>query len=139
NELTKQVRTFSTDSSGIFFFPDLVPGSYELQIGMPGFKTIIQRGIPLASLERVDVHELKLEVGAVGTSIEVQADSVHVATDSSDRGIAVNTRQIEDTPSRGRNYLDIMRSLPGTQATNSNDTRGIINQAAPAINGGQQG
>jgi Carboxypeptidase regulatory-like domain/TonB-dependent Receptor Plug Domain len=139
NQLTKQVRKFKTDDTGTFLFPNLVPGSYDLGIAQAGFKTFVQNGITVSAQERVDVHTLKLDVGDVSTSVKVSVDMVHVATDSSDRGISVNTVQIEDTPSRGRNYLDILRSLPGTQATTTNDSRGMNTGNGTAINGGQQG
>ncbi len=139
NELTKLVRIFKSDGEGSFIFPDLVPGNYDLSITQPGFKNFIQNGINVTTHEKVDVHALRLQIGDVGTSVEVSADVVHVATDSSDRSVTVNTTQIEDTPSRGRNYLDIMRSLPGAQQVQSNDTRGANSNGAPALNGGQQG
>jgi hypothetical protein len=74
----------------------------------------------------------------VTSSVEVQADFVHVATDSSDRSINVTTLQIEDTPIRGRNYRAILSTLPGVQDTNAYETRGW-GAGAPTINGGRSG
>ena len=139
NELSKQVRTFKTDAEGSFIFPDLVPGDYDISISQAGFRTFLQNGINVTTQERVDLHTLRLQVGDVSSSVEVSADMAHVETDSSDRSVTVNTAQIDDTPSRGRNYLDILRSLPGTQQVQSNDTRGANANGAPALNGGQQG
>lgn len=139
NAISKQTRDFKTDAGGAFTFVDLVPGAYDLSIVQPGFKNYVQNGIQVASQEHVDVHALKLEVGDVSSSIEVTANMVHVATDSSDHSVAINTTQIEDTPTAGRNYLSVLRSLPGTQVTTTADTRGANANGAPAINGGQQG
>ena len=44
NDLTKQERTLTTESSGSFIFLDLVPGNYTIQIALPGFKTYSQHG-----------------------------------------------------------------------------------------------
>src|SRR5215472_4055810 len=139
NELTNQTQQFVTDANGNFLFPDVVAGNYELRIEQPGFKVFIQRHVSVASQEHVDVHTLKLEVGTVDASIEVRADAAHVATTTSDHSIAINTTQIEDTPTIGRNYLSALRSLPGTAVTTTSDSRGANANAAPAINGGQQG
>ncbi|PYV12195.1 MAG: hypothetical protein DMG07_17595, partial [Acidobacteria bacterium] len=58
----------------------------------------------------------------------------------SDRCINVTRLQIEDTPIRGRNYLGILRTLPGVQDTNAYDTRGWGSAAVnPTINGGRTG
>ena len=48
----------------------------------------------MAAQERVDLHEIQLAVGDVTSTVEVQANAVHVATDSSDRSIAIDLQQI---------------------------------------------
>ena len=78
HDLSKQVRDFTTDSAGAFVFVGLVPGAYSLHIAQPGFKAYDQRGITVGVVERVDLHDIKLEVGEVSTSVEVSAQQVHV-------------------------------------------------------------
>src|SRR5438094_382287 len=108
HDLSQQVRSFPTDSGGSFMFTNLVPGDYTVHIAVTGFKTYDQRGIQVAAQERVDLHELKLAVGEVSTTIEVQAGTVHVATSSSDRSVTIDARQIADSPTRGRNPLALI-------------------------------
>ncbi len=139
HELSQQVREFRTESAGSFAFTGLVPGSYSIRITQPGFKTYGQKGIVVAAQERVDLHEIRLEIGDVATSVEVTANAVHVATDSSDRSIAINLQQILDTPTRGRNPLNIIMTLPGVQTVASNDYRGWSGGGIPGVNGGVQG
>jgi Carboxypeptidase regulatory-like domain len=80
NEVTKQVREFTTSSNGSFIFADLVPAEYNLRTTHPGFKTYIQNRITVGTLEKLDVHNLRLEVGDASTSIEVQAAAARVST-----------------------------------------------------------
>ena len=138
NDLSKQAHTFVTENNGEFVFTGLVPGSYTLHIAQPGFRTYDQRGIIVATQEKVDLHEIHLEIGEVTTTVEVQASTVHVATDSSDRTVNVNTIQIGDTPVRGRDFLAEIKALPGVQDTSAHDNRGW-GVAMPTINGGQMG
>src|ERR1041384_4923380 len=77
HDLSQQAHTFTTDSSGAFTFIGLVPGAYSLSISQPGFKTYDQKSIIVAAQERVDLHEIKLSVGDVSTSIAVEASVVH--------------------------------------------------------------
>jgi hypothetical protein len=70
--------------------------------------------------------------------VSVAAEAAHVATDSSDRAVNVNTRQIEDTPLRGRDFKAIVRDLPGVQDLSTHDTRGW-GSGFPTINGGLTG
>lgn len=138
NEVTKQVREFTTSGNGSFIFADIIPGAYDLKITHPGFKTFLQNRITVGTLEKVDVHNLKLEIGDVATSIEVEAQAARVVTDSSDHATDVNLAQIEATPIRGRNFQAIIKDLPGVIDTNNYDTRGW-GSGTSQINGGQQG
>jgi hypothetical protein len=136
--LSQQLREFSTGSTGEFVFTGLVPGEYSLRVVQAGFKTYEQRSIVVATQENVDLHEIRLDVGDVNTSVEVSAQTVHVATDSSDRAAGVNLVQIEDTPVRGRDFLAEIKALPGVQDITTHDNRGW-GVAMPPINGGQMG
>jgi hypothetical protein len=133
--LTGQARSYTTETNGSFLFPDLVPGDYNLHIAQSGFKTYDQRGIALSAQQRVDLNEIKLTVGDVGTSVAVEAESARVDTDSSDRTITLTRPIIDDTPIRGRDYLGILTALPGVAATTTNDQPGYKG-SGPSINGG---
>lgn len=139
HDLSKQVHQFVTESNGSFVFTGLVPGNYSLRITQPGFKVYDQHGIVVSSQERVDLHQIRLEVGDVSTSISVEASTVHVATDSSDRSVDINLKQIDDTPTRGRNPLSLIMTLPGVQTVQSLDYRGWSGGGIPGVNGGQTG
>jgi hypothetical protein len=138
NDLTKQQNDFKSDSGGRYQF-QVAPGDYTLHIAQSGFKSYDQK-ITVTQSERFANPEIKLQVGDVATSVEVQGEIAHVQTDSSDRTISVNETQIANTPSAGRNYLNILRSLPGTATTGTTDGRGGTGAAggggAPAVNGG---
>jgi hypothetical protein len=139
NNVSQQQRSFTTDSTGAFTFTNLVPGPYNLRVSMAGFKVYEEKNIVVAAQERVDLHEIHLAVGDVTSTVEVQATAVHVATDSSDRSVSLNTKQIEEMPTRGRNPVSLIMGMPGVQATASGDYRGWSGGGIPGVNGGQQG
>ncbi|MDR3701849.1 MAG: carboxypeptidase-like regulatory domain-containing protein [Candidatus Sulfopaludibacter sp.] len=139
HELSQQSNSFTTDSNGSFTFVDLVPGSYSVRVTHPGFKVFVQAGITVAAQERVALRQIRLEVGDVTSTVTVQAEAVHVASDSSDRSIDIGLRQIEDTPTRGRNPLSLIMTLPGVQTLQSLDYRGWSGGGIPGVNGGQTG
>jgi len=138
NEITKQQREFLTSSNGTFTFVDLVPGDYNLHVTHPGFKTYVQNRITVGTLEKVDIHTVRLDVGDVSSSVEVQAEAARVATDTSDHAVDVNLKQIEETPIRGRNYEAIIKALPGVIDMGTYDQRGWGTNSA-IVNGGQAG
>ena len=138
NEITKQVREFITSGNGTFIFPDIFPADYDLKVRRPGFKTYVQNGITVGTLEKVDLHTIKLEVGDVATAVEVKAEAARVVTDSSDHATDVNLKQLEETPIRGRNWEGFIKDLPGVIDMGTYDQRGWNGNSA-VINGGQQG
>jgi hypothetical protein len=136
--LTQTVRTFRSEATGGFLFPGLTPGNYHVKVTHPGFKTYTQNNVIVGAQERVDLHSIKLEIGDLGITVTVEAQTARVATDSSDRSTALNLRQLEDIPTAGRAFTDVMRSLPSATMTNTTDLRGGF-VATPQLNGGNGG
>lgn len=143
--LTGQDRGFTADSSGVFTFPDLVPGDYTLTITAPGFETYTQKDIVVGASEKVAMHEIRLSVGTVATEVTVEANQAHVETDSSDHTQLLTDTQYDNVPDRGRNYLDYLQLLPGvTRPPNFFGAGGQTDapgwgSGAVSFNGGAQG
>ena len=139
NEVSQAARDFTADNTGTFMYTNVMPGSYTLRVSQQGFKTYDQKGITLGAQERIALGNLKLDLGEMTTTVEVSAQAVRVATDSSDRSVSIALTQIQDTPLRGRNPLSLILTLPGVQSLSSNDGRGWGGGGVPGINGGQTG
>ncbi len=136
-DLTKNTREFTTEANGAFVFPDLIPGNYTVRIQQPGFKTYEQPGINVSSNEKVDLHQITLAVGDTTSSIVVTSEAARVETASSERTGLITPVQVENTPNRGRDYLGLLRLLPGVVDTSNRDAPGAA--GAPQVNGGQAG
>ena len=115
--LTGQQREVVTDSSGVFTFPELVPGTYNVGIAAQGFQPYSQTNIVVGASEKVALHEIQLSVGNVSTEVTVTANEAHVQTDSSEHAGLLTDTQYQNVPDRGRNYLDYLRLLPGVTVT----------------------
>ena len=131
NDLSKQLRTFSTTSNGTFTFPDLITGTYSIRIAKEGFKAYESKGMVLAAEEKYDLPEIRLQVGDVATSISVEANTARVQTDNSDRISTIENDAVLEVPNPARNILSATRSIPGAQATGSS--------GAGSVNGGNIG
>jgi hypothetical protein len=119
NDVSKALRTFSTENNGSFSFPDLNTGSYSVHIVKQGFKAFDAKGVILASGETLDLHELKMQVGDVTTSISVEANAARVQTDSSDRFTTVEQEAVLEVPNPTRYFLSATRSMPGAAEVGS--------------------
>lgn len=62
NTATNGVRTVTTNANGLYSFPDLVPGNYNVQATAPGFSTVLKQNNVLQVQQSATVN-FTLEVG----------------------------------------------------------------------------
>ena len=132
---TGLTRETVTGGDGVFVFPDLLAGTFDLTATMQGFKTYEQRGILLTSSERVAVKAIALEVGGIAETISVQSEPVRVQTTTGERSATITAAQIEDIGLRGRDFMGSLKVLPGVIDTSARDAPGWGSVGNMTING----
>ncbi len=132
--IQRQLTVSTTSGSdGLYSFPNLVPGVYDLKADAKGFKPQVQQGISLTinQVARVDV---RLEVGSDVQTIEVQASATALNFENASKSEGVNPETINQLPlvvSGGpRNSAQFLVLLPGVS------TGGGNNSYDARINGG---
>jgi len=116
NTATGLTHRASTNAEGLFRFPDLPIGSYEVTVTHTGFQTLIRTGLDLLTGHSVNLR-LQLTVGAVHQSVQVRAGAPVVQTTSSQIQTTINSRSMRELPLNGRNALQLVLLTPGTVAT----------------------
>lgn len=104
----------STNSSGYYEAPLLLPGSYSITAEMQGFKRLLRSGITLGLGEQLQI-DLQLEVGGISESVTVSAEAPMLETSSVTTGRAVTHREVMDLPVLGNNVSMLARLAPGVQ------------------------
>jgi len=112
-ERTGDVRDTTTNSSGEFVAPALVPGLYTITVQAPGFRQYKSSGNNLLPSARLETGALQLEVGSVADSVTVQAAGATVQLGNSENGSVISTKQMEMMSVRGRDPVSMLRILPG--------------------------
>ena len=135
NTGTNAVRTTVTDGTGHFVFPDLLAGRFDVTVSLDGFKTYEQRGIALASTERVALRTIALEVGALTEQITVQAEASLVQTTNAARSGLVDREKIDDIALKGRDFAGYLKLLPGVIDTSAREAPGWGSMGGLSING----
>ena len=109
-------QTASTQDSGLYIFPSLPAGAYELSAEKQGFGTRKTSGVVLdaSSARTVD---FSLAPGAVTESVSVEATAQQVETSSGEVSSTINNRQVTEVALNGRNFMQLLRLVPGTVAT----------------------
>ena len=111
---TGTTRSVTTDSQGYFLIPNLLPGNYKVQITYSGFNEYVLESVPVEVGQTARVAAA-LVVGAASTQVEVAAQAVAIDTEHATVGGVVTTRQIDELPLNGRNYLELARLEPGVE------------------------
>ena len=105
-------RTLTTDDTGGYVAPELLPGSYKIHVEAKGFKASERPNIvvEVASDVRVD---FVLQPGQVTQVVVVEEDVPLVNTTSSTLGGTLSNEEINDLPLSGRNYENLLQLRPG--------------------------
>jgi hypothetical protein len=74
NTATRGTRTTTTNGQGLYSFPALPPGSYELKVELQGFKTAEIRSFKVDVQQTVRV-DVPLQVGALDETVTVVGQS----------------------------------------------------------------
>jgi outer membrane receptor protein involved in Fe transport len=134
---TQASRSVTTDASGVFTVTELLAGRYEVTVTLEGFKTYVQRDIVLSANERVALRAIVLEVGTVAETVSVQAEAARVQTLSGERSGVITQEQITDIALKGKDYMGLLKQLPGVVDTQNREAPGWNNLGGLSINGGR--
>jgi hypothetical protein len=139
NIATNLQRESATDSLGSFLFTQLLPGRYRLAVNASGFKGYLQDDIELTSTERVTLRTITLDLGSLSETITVQGEAARLQTQSAERQGLLNTRQMQELSVKGRDYLGLLKTIPGVIDTANRQAPGWNNLGGISINGNRAG
>jgi hypothetical protein len=115
----------TTNGSGEFVVPNLVPGSYTVTVSVTGFKTVEQKGVQLQVGGRVTLP-LALEVGQVAEHVEVTAQTPLIQSEVSEVDTLISRKDVADLPLNGRTVFQLAPLVAGANtgaaSSNANNT-----------------
>ncbi|MFN0100691.1 MAG: TonB-dependent receptor domain-containing protein [Bryobacteraceae bacterium] len=112
NQGTGAARSATTDSTGNYIFPLVVPGFYKLRVAAQGFKSNEISGLEVQVAQQVTAN-IQLEVGDTATKLEVVATAPVLDQRSAEVGQVIGQREVVTLPLNGRNFLDLAKLVPG--------------------------
>jgi len=127
-------QTAVTDSSGIYRFTTLLPGSYKVTIAGQGFSKQETPDV-LIRVNEIARVDASLRVEGSTQSVTVTTEAPILQTDNADVHTDITSRQIENLPimgSQGANFQELLRTIPGTGLTA--ETNSLAGNPQRAIN-----
>jgi carboxypeptidase family protein len=113
NKDNGQSFDLSSNTSGVYNAGTLLPGPYVVKVQSANFKTTQVTAI--VQVGQVTSTNVKLELGASTTVVEVTADATHVNVEQSTLQDVLTAQDIDQLPVNGRNFLDLATLEPGVQ------------------------
>ena len=110
---TNSARERSTNESGLYVFPNLDPGTYEVAVEMEGFNRAVRGDIVVLPNTTVRI-DLEMQPGAVTETVTVTGAAPILQTDRADTGAKLETKQMRELPLLfNRNYQGLLTLVPG--------------------------
>jgi hypothetical protein len=112
NTGTGFVRTTISDVNGEYVAPQVPTGTYSVTAELTGFKTVTLSNIHVGVDQRPRI-DLKLDIGQMTETVEIQAETPLVQTTTSDLSATIEGDAIQSLPLNGRNFVTLTRTIPG--------------------------
>ncbi|HTD55526.1 MAG TPA: carboxypeptidase-like regulatory domain-containing protein [Silvibacterium sp.] len=139
NPATGTSVTTDSNGSGVFTFPGLNVGVYDLKATAKGFETYVQTGLQVNVSQTLNT-QVMLTVGAVNETVTVAAQALQVQTDSNVVSTLISGQQIEKIATENRNFAALAALGMGVSSAlpDSNTPTSVAANFTLSVNGLRQ-
>jgi hypothetical protein len=122
NTQTGVKSSTTTNRSGQYVLPNLVPGTYRIEVDKQGFKGIIEAGLVLHVQDVVQMN-FHMAVGSMSETISVDGSGITMNTTDASVSTVIDREFVANIPLNGRSFQDLILLTPGV-VTNSSQQFG---------------
>jgi len=102
-----------TTGDGNFSATPLQAGKYDVTVDVPGFKKSATKNVVVFANQNVSVGTITLQVGTQAETVNVEGSAIQLQTEDAQRSGVITGSQTVNLALNGRNYLDLVRTVPG--------------------------
>lgn len=107
-----------TNSVGIYLFPAVRPGRYNMEVRHDGFRQIDALGLTVNLQDHVE-ENFQMQVGSTVESVTVSAEGSPLNTQDATVSTIVDRNFAENLPMNGRSFQSLIELTPGVVAIQS--------------------
>jgi hypothetical protein len=129
-----------TNEDGIYAFPRIPVGRYELRVEAQGFKTYVNPDVALEVNQRARV-DVSMQVGTMTESVQVTGEAPVLQTDTTQVGSVVSSNTIVNTPLISRNPVALTLLTAGVTTPDPASFNNGLRSAGggrPYVNGNRE-
>ncbi len=106
----------TTNGSGEYYFANLAPAVYRIEIEKPGFKRLVKPDLILHVQDALKL-DFKMTLGDVSETVTVEAGAPLVNTESATVSTVIDRTFVENLPLNGRSFQTLIVLTPGVVVT----------------------
>lgn len=123
---TGYTQRTTTNGSGVYLFPVLNPGDYQVKAAAKGFETLTQEHAHLEVGATVTLN-FSLHVGTQETEVTVNASAVQLLNaETPELDNTIENVQVQELPVQDRDIMALVRVLPGVVPTTPSTVIGAV-------------
>src|SRR4030095_3048481 len=111
NKATGAARNVTSNSEGLYSFPSLGPGVYELKVEQSGFKTVRLDNVKI-EVQQTARLDVTLEVGQVDEMVTINRSVALLNSENTTLGTVIENKIVTELPLNGRQYLNLVALSP---------------------------
>jgi len=101
-----------SDGAGQYVAPDLAIGHYNIKVTATGFKAVEKTGVTLQVGDRLRL-DFALQIGAQTQTVTVEAEALHLQTDTGEVSNMITGTDIAKLEMNGRSLVSMEAMVPG--------------------------
>lgn len=106
-------RETKADEQGRYSFVSVLPGTYNMAVSAPGFRSLTRTGITV-TINNVTRENTRLEVGQTSERVTVSANAAALQADRSDTRTELSAKTVVELPIPAyRNFQSLINLVPG--------------------------
>src|SRR5215472_1935954 len=109
----------TTNATGEYYLPSLLPGTYRIEAEKTGFKKLVRLDVTLHVQDTVKI-DFEMAIGSASETIRVEGGAPLLNTSDATVSTLIETRFIENMPLNGRSFSALINLTPGVVLVNSN-------------------
>jgi hypothetical protein len=121
---TNTAVKLTSNETGYYEAPLLMPGNYRISAEAPGFKNVVRDAVTLQVGQQLAI-DIKLEVGGVSETVQVTAETPVLDSGSLEVGALIDNQELMDLPVLGNNPTLLTKLAPGVQSDGVNNYLGL--------------
>ncbi len=108
-------QTASTNESGLYLFPALQAGTYQLRVAAKGFSDALLNEVVVGAARTTDM-KVELKVGQANQTVEVSTQGEVLETTTNTLSSTISPEGLQNLPLAGRDVLPFAQLVPGAQS-----------------------